>query len=113
MEKKKNKSKQKEEHSSLGSQKTKAHKPINPRGRIFKGVVVRKFPKRVAIEFDRTVYLSKFESFMKKKTRIHARLPDSMAQEINVGDLVMAQECRPLSKIIHFIVIKKIAEETK
>ena len=100
-----------QEKSSSSAHKTKAKKPINPRGRIFKGFVVSKYPKRVAIEFERTVYLSKFESFMKKKTRIHARLPDSMANEINLGDLIQVQECRPLSKIIHFIVIKKITEE--
>lgn len=110
MEKKKTKSQQKEEHASMGSHKTKAMKPILPRGRVFKGFVVRKFPKRVAIEFDRTVYISKFESFMKKKTRIHARLPDQMEKDINVGDLVLVQECRPISKIIHAIVIKKVEE---
>lgn len=78
------------------------------RGRIFEGTVVRKFHKRVAIEFERTVYIQKFESFYKKKTRLHARLPDAMAHEINVGDYIQVHECRPLSKIIHFIVTKKI-----
>ena len=105
------KGKKQEESSSMGSHKTKAQKPINPRGRTFKGFVVSKFPKRVAIEFERTVYLSKYESFMKKKTRIHARLPDSMANEIKIGDLILVQECRPLSKIIHFLVIKKVEEK--
>ncbi len=40
---------------------------ISTRGRIFKGIVTRKFNKRVAIEFDRTVKIPKFERFMKKK----------------------------------------------
>jgi small subunit ribosomal protein S17 len=78
------------------------------RGRIFKGVVTRKFPKRIAIEFDRTVKIPKFERFMKKKTRIHARLPDEMASQIHIGDLIRVQECRPLSKMIHFVVIEKL-----
>jgi len=33
-----------------------------------------------------------------------------MEKEVNVGDLVRVQECRPLSKIIHFVVIKKIKD---
>ncbi len=83
-------------------------KKINPRGRIFEGTVTKKFPKRVVIEFERTVYVRKYERYAKSKTKIHARLPDSMTNEINVGDYIKVQECRPLSKIIHFIVLGKI-----
>jgi len=88
---------------------------ISTRGRIFQGNVIRKFPKRVTIEFERTVKIQKFERFMKKRTRIHARLPDQFADQINVGDLIRVQECRPLSKLIHSIVIEKVrsAESVK
>src|SRR3989344_6758848 len=78
------------------------------RGRTFQGIVVRKFPKRVAIEFERVIYVFKYERYFKKKTRIHARLPDSLESQINVGDYIKVQECRPLSKLIHHIVIEKI-----
>ena len=81
---------------------------ISTRGRIFEGKVVRKFPKRIAIEFERTVFIKKFERYAKKKTRIHARLPDEMSDKVQIGDVVRVQECRPLSKIIHFLVIEKI-----
>jgi len=81
---------------------------ISSRGRIFQGVVTRKFPKRVSIEFERTVKLQKYERFLKKKARIHARLPDAMTHDIHPGDLIKVQECRPLSKIIHFVVIEKV-----
>ncbi len=83
------------------------------RGRTFEGFVTKKFPKRIVIEFERTVFLQKYERFSKKKTRLHARLPDSMANEINVGDYIQIRECRPLSKIIHFIVIGKVSKEAK
>ena len=83
---------------------------LSTRGRVFQGNVIRKFPKRVTIEFERTVKLPKFERFMKKRTRIHARLPDQFANEINIGDLIKVQECRPLSKTIHFVVIEKIRD---
>src|SRR3989338_6055331 len=79
---------------------------VKARGRIFQGYVIKKFPKRAVIEFERTVYAHKYERYFKKKTMLHARLPDKI--DINVGDYVKVQECRPLSKIIHFIVIEKI-----
>jgi small subunit ribosomal protein S17 len=81
---------------------------ISTHGRTFEGIVTKKFPKRIVIEFERTVFMPKYERFYKKKTRLHARLLDSMAADINVGDRVRIKECRPLSKIIHFIVDKKI-----
>jgi ribosomal protein S17 len=31
-----------------------------------------------------------------------------MENNIQIGDYVQVQECRPLSKIIHFVLIKKI-----
>ncbi len=87
--------------------------PISTRGRTFEGIITKKFHKRVVVEFERTVYVQKYERFYKKKTRLHARLPDSIANEINVGDYVRVKECRPLSKIIHFIVIEKVTKEDK
>ena len=90
-------------------------KRIRTHGKIFQGRVIKKFPKRVVIEFERMVYIRKYERYTKTKTKIHARLPESMENQINIGDLIRVQECRPLSKIIHFIVIEKIkdAEETE
>ncbi len=79
---------------------------IPTRGRTFEGTVTKKFPTRVVIEMERTVFVKKYERFYKKKTRIHARLPQGM--DINVGDYIRVRECRPLSKIINAIVIEKI-----
>ena len=45
---------------------------------------------------------------MKKKTKIHARLPDCLRDEIEIGDYIEVRECRPLSKIIHSCVVRKI-----
>ncbi|MFH1802598.1 MAG: 30S ribosomal protein S17 [archaeon] len=83
---------------------------VSIRGRIFQGKVIRKFPKRVTIEFERTIKIPKYERFMKKRTRVHARLPDQFAEEVNLGDLIKVQECRPLSKIIHFMVVEKVRD---
>tara|TARA_Y100000310_G_scaffold22873_1_gene21854 strand:+ start:1806 stop:2111 length:306 start_codon:yes stop_codon:yes gene_type:complete len=89
------------------------HGKISLRGRTFKGKVISKHPKRVAIEFERTLYIKKYERYAKKKTKLHARLPDCMAEEIKIGDIIEIMECRPISKIIHFIVVKKIGGKEK
>ena len=89
------------------------HGNLKVRGRTFEGVVIKKFPKRVTIEFERMNYVRKYERYSKSKTKIHARLPACIEKEINIGDLIKIQECRPLSKIIHFVVIKKIKSGEK
>ena len=89
------------------------HGKIKVRGRSFKGSVISKHPRRICIGFERTIYVKKYERYTKKKTKIHARLPDCMKDKINIGDYIEVKECRPLSKIIHFIVIKKIRGEEK
>lgn len=90
-----------------------SHGKLKARGRVFEGWVVRKFHRRITIEFERMIQVRKYERFAKFRTKIHARLPECLDKEIKVGDFVRIQECRPLSKIIHFVVIKKIksAEE--
>ena len=84
------------------------HGNLKVRGRIFEGRVTKKFPTRITIEFERMIYIKKYERYSKFKTKIHARLPKCIENEINIGDLIRIQECRPLSKIIHFVVIKKL-----
>ena len=87
------------------------HGNLKARGRTFEGKVIKKFNKRIAIEFERMIYVKKYERYKKSKTKIHARLPVCMEKEINIGDLIKVQECRPLSKIIHFVVIGKIKDK--
>ena len=85
---------------------TTALKPTALRGRIFEGTIIKKFPTRVVISFDRTVFVTKYERFFKKRSKIHARVPAGM--QLALGDYVRVQECRPLSKIIHAVVIEKV-----
>jgi len=86
------------------------HGSISLRGRSFKGKIIKKFPKRVVIEFERTIFIKKYERYAKKKTKLHARLSDCMADEIGVGDYIEIKECRPISKIIHFVVFDKVGK---
>ena len=85
-------------------------KIVNPslRGRTFRGIVIKKFSTRDSIELERTIYVKKYERYAKKQTKLHARLPEELSKEIQIGDYIEIKECRPLSKIIHFIVVKKL-----
>ncbi len=105
MEKKKERKTEKKIEAKMNSGETAS--VVGTRGRFFQGKVIRKIHNRIAIEFERTVYIPKFESYMKKKTRIHARLPDNL-KDVQIGDLVKVHECRPLSKIIHFMVVELV-----
>jgi len=87
------------------------HGNLKARGRTFEGIVIKKFHKRITIEFERMIYVKKYERYKKSRTKIHARLPVCMEKEINIGDLIKVQECRPLSKIIHFVVIEKVKDK--
>jgi len=100
--------KEEKDSVSCNDKRCHVHGHLKLRGRSFKGVVVSKFYRRICIEFERIIYIKKYERYMKKKTKIHARLPDCLNQEINIGDYVEVRECRPLSKIIHFAVVRKI-----
>lgn len=101
---------EKKETGSCADTDCPIHGSLKTRGRTFKGYIIRKLPKRIAIEFERIIYLKKYERFMKKKTRIHARLSQCMENQVKIGDYVMVQECRPLSKIIHFVFMNKIRD---
>mgnify|MGYP001584087981 CR=1 FL=1 len=85
------------------------HGSLSTRGRTFKGVVKKKFEKRLVLEFERLLYYKKYERYAKKITRIHAYLPSCLSNEISLGDTVKVSECRHLSKIIHFVVVEKIS----
>jgi small subunit ribosomal protein S17 len=89
------------------------HGSLKSRGRMFEGEVIRKFHKRITIEFEKMTYVRKYERYSKSKIKIHARLPICMEKEVKIGDVVKIRECRPLSKIIHFVFIKKIKDKEK
>jgi len=118
MEKKQEKTKKKETEKfdkECYDKNCPIHGNLKMRGKTFKGVVISKNEKRIAIEFERMIYIRKYERYAKTKTKIHARLPECMKGEVNIGDFVKIKECRPLSKIIHFVVFEKLksSEEEK
>lgn len=86
---------------------------LKMRGRTFEGEVIRKFPGRVTIEFERMIKLPKYERYEKRKTKVHARLSDCMKDDVEVGDRIEIAETRPISKMIHFVVSKVVRKKEK
>jgi len=81
---------------------------VKLRGRTFEGDVIKKLPGRVTIQFERMMKLPKYERYEKRKTKLHARLPECMKDLINVGDRIQIAETRPISKTIHFVVSRVV-----
>ena len=78
------------------------------RGRVFEGKVMKKLHSRIVIQFERMKYIKKYERYDKRKTKLHVRLPKCMEDKISVGDLVRVAETRPISKMIHFVVVELV-----
>jgi len=100
--------KSEKESTTCSDEKCNIHGMLRSHGRTFEGTVTKKFQKRIVIEFERMIYIRKYERYSRAKSKIHARLPSCRENEVQVGDYVKVQECRPLSKLIHFVFIEKI-----
>ena len=82
---------------------------ISTRGRTFQGIVVSsKAQKTVTVEWNRRIFIPKYERYLLKRSKVKAHNPE----EINAkeGDTVIIKECRPLSKTKKFTVIEVIKE---
>jgi len=80
-------------------------KPLSTRGRTFIGVVIsNRMTKTVTVEWERRKYVTKFQRYEKRRTRVKAH--DEMGCEI--GDIVEIVETRPISKTKNFLVTKII-----
>lgn len=86
------------------------HGRLSVRGRQFTGTVVSiKMRKTAVIEFNRLNYLSKYERYEKRRTRLKAHNPDCISAKD--GDIVNIMECKPLSKTKNFVIIQKLGVE--
>ena len=80
---------------------------LRTHGRIFTGRVISDvFHKTTTIEFPRQVYNSKYERFLKRRTRIKVHVPDEF--NLKKGDFVKIMETRPISKTKNFIAVEVI-----
>jgi len=80
-------------------------KTIIPRGRKFTGPIrTSRMTKTAIFEIERRKYLTKYERYEKRRTRIKVHVPEGM--EIADGDIVTIHETRPLSKTKTFIIVE-------
>lgn len=80
---------------------------ITTRGRTLTGTVVKfKAAKTVTVEWERVVENKKYQRYFKKKSKVHAHVPENMT--VSEGNEVEIQECRPISKSKKFIITRLI-----
>ncbi|MBU5689950.1 MAG: 30S ribosomal protein S17 [Candidatus Aenigmatarchaeota archaeon] len=82
------------------------HGKLPIRGKILKGIVVSdRMDRSVVVRIDYIHYVTKYERYEKRKSRISAHNPECI--DAKKGDRVTIAECRPLSKTKAFVVIEK------
>ena len=85
--------------------KKNSNERITPHGRTFSGIVTsRRMQKTAKVTWERRVYLKKYERYEKRRSGVMAHVPGGI--DVKEGDKVIIQECRPISKTKHFIIIK-------
>jgi len=74
-------------------------------GKLFEGIVINAKAKGTAvIQKESPIYFTKFKRFGRSKNKIHAHIPSNL--NVQVGDYVIAAECRPISKSVSFVVVE-------
>lgn len=82
------------------------------RGRTFTGVVTSdSMRKTVTVEWNRRHYIPKYERYEKRRTHVKAHNPEEV--DARVGDEVIIQETKPMSKTKHFTIIRKVGADEK
>ena len=84
------------------------HRGLKLRGRTFtEKVVSAKSSRSAIIEMNTQHYIPKYERYEKKRKRLQVHNPDCI--NAKRGDIVKIQECRPISKTKHFVIIEKVS----
>lgn len=88
-------------------QKCPFHGQIFVKNETFTGKVYKKDINHTAtIEWNRTVFIPKYERYEIKRSRMRVHNPPCL--DANIGDVVLAAKTRPLSKTKHHVIIKII-----
>lgn len=81
------------------------HNNLKTRGRIFIGKVIKKdLHKSATINWERLIYVRKYERYEKKRTRLRVHNPPCVNAKVN--DFVKVMECRPISKSKKFVILE-------
>lgn len=68
-------------------------------------VVSNKMDKTITVKIERKVPHPLYKKYVRRSTKIHAH---DERNECNIGDVVLVQECRPLSKTKSWRLVKII-----
>ncbi len=81
------------------------HGSLPVRGQVITGKVVSdRMMGTVVVERDYLHYITKFNRYEKRSSRLHAHNPPCI--NARPGDTVRIAECRPLSKTTTFVVVE-------
>ena len=81
------------------------HGTLPVRGQILEGIVTsEKAERTITVERSFYKFITKYERYEKRKSKIKAHKPDCL--EVKIGDSVKIAECRPLSKTKHFVLVE-------
>lgn len=83
---------------------------VSIRGKIFKGIVIStKMQRTIIVRRDYLHYVPKYNRYEKRHRNIPVHISPCFSAK--VGDIVIIGECRPLTKTVHFNVLKVIPNE--
>ena len=86
------------------------HGNLPIRGRSFTGMVVSsKIPKMATVEWERRIFVDKYERYQKKRTKLVVHNPPCINAKL--GDIVKIMETRPISKMKRFVILEKVGKE--
>jgi small subunit ribosomal protein S17 len=100
----KEKAKEKQTEIACADKRCPVHGGLKVRGRYFEGYVEKIVGRRAVVKWERINYVPKYERYHRTYSKLHAYVPTCIS--INKGDLVKIGECRPLSKIMHFVIME-------
>lgn len=82
------------------------HGDIKLRGKIMAGTVTKTDThKSATVAWTRQHYLPKYERYELRKSKVRVHNPNCIKAQ--AGDKVKIAECRPISKMKHFVIIEK------
>ena len=88
------------------------HGSIDVKPELFRGRVIKKDTNKSAtIEWNRSYYVSKYERYEMRRSRLRVHNPPCIDAEI--GQMVMAAKTRPLSKTKHHVIIQLLEKQIK
>lgn len=86
------------------------HGSLKVHGRSIVGRVISdKMRRTITIQWERRIYIPKYERYMVKTSKIKAHNPDCIAAK--EGDMVKIMQCKPISKLKSMVVVEKVSEE--